>query len=230
MSIIEVRKMISINIYDRANDTQVDEELRTHHNQITQRINNFEETLDTYVLMNNITPTGYQNLQVIRDEVYNQTVRVKGEIVRQVIMQETYQAYTKVRNKRENGIGSLVTLCKKDDSHKVKDIIEDQFGHQLEKHAFDILAMIDAAADVRNAKFNVQIETVNSVSMGGTRVNATQYYAQMLRQGNLKAVIISYDMPNQSVTIRISVDGSILLYNQLSDNEILDLVEDLLNI
>lgn len=222
--------MISINIYDRIDDVLEDEEHTTFHNQITQRINNFDETLDTYILMNNITPTGYQNLQVIRDEVYNQTVRVRGEIVRQVIMQETYQAYIKVQNKRENGIGSLVTLCKKEDSHKVKDIIEDQFDRQLEKHTFDILAMIDAASDVRNAKFSVQIETVNSVSMGGTRVNATQYYAQMLRQGNLKAVIITYDMPSQSVTIRISTDGSILLYNQLSDHEILDLVEDLLNI
>jgi hypothetical protein len=52
----------------------------------------------------------------------------------------------------------------------------------------------------------------------------------MLNRGDLKAVIITYDMPNQSVTLRISTDGSILLYNQLGDNEILDLVEDLLNI
>jgi hypothetical protein len=230
VSTIEVTQLISINIYDRINDTLEDEELTTHHDRITQRINNFDEELDTYVLMNNVTPTGYQNLQVIRDEVYNQTVRVRGEVVRQVIMQETYQAYTKVRNKRENGVGSLVTLCKKEDSHKVKDIIEEQFDRILEKHTFDILSMIDAAADVRNAKFSVQIETVNSVSIGGTRVDATQYYAQMLRQGNLKAVIITYDMPSQSVTLRISVDGSILLYNQLSDNEILDLVEDLLNV
>ncbi|KIO62150.1 hypothetical protein B4065_3370 [Caldibacillus thermoamylovorans] len=220
----------SINIYDLVNSSIEDEELSTHHSEVTKHINGYDEKLETYILMNNITPTGYQNFQVIRDEVYNQTVRVKGEIVRQVIMQETYQAYLKVRNKRENGVGYLVTLCKKDDSHKVKSIIEDQFDKQLEKHTFDILKMIEVASDVRNAKFTVQIETVNSISMGGTRVNTTQYYAQLLRQGKLKAVIISYDLPSQSVTLRISVDGSILLYNQLSDNEILDLVEDLLNI
>lgn len=222
--------MISINIYDRLNDTRADEELTVFHNEQIELINGYDERLETYIMMNNLTPTGYQNLQVITDEVYNQTVRVKGEVVRQVIMQETYQAYIKVRNKRENGVGSLVTLCKKDDSHKVKEIIETNFGHQMEKHTFNILDIIGAAADVRNAKFNVQIETVNSVSMGGTRVNVTQYYDQMLRQGNLKAVIITYDLPSQSVTLRISTDGSILLYNQLSNNEILDLVENLLNI
>lgn len=220
----------SINIFDRINDTGEDENLEVFHDSVIQRINGFDEQLDTYILMNNITPTGYQNFQVITDEVYNQTVRVKGEIVRQVIMQEMYQAYLKVRNKRPNGIGSLVTLCKKDDAHKVKEIIEKKFGYELEKHTFDILRIIDSASDVRNAKFNVQIETVNSISMGGTRVNGTQYYSQLLRQGNLKAVILTYDLPSQSVTFRISTDGSILLYNQLSDNEVLDLVEDLLNI
>lgn len=230
MFIIEVSRLISINIYDRSNDTGADEELTVYHNEQTERINGFDEKLETYILMNNITPTGYQNIQVITDEVYNQTVRVKGEVVRQVIMQETYQAYIKVRNKRENGVGNLVTLCKKDDSHKVKEIIEVNFEHILEKHTFNILDIIESATDVRNAKFNVKIETVNSVSMGGTRVNGTQYYSQMLRQGDLKAVIITYDLPSQSVTLRISTDGSILLYNQLSNNEILDLVEDLLNI
>lgn len=66
--------------------------------------------------------------------------------------------------------------------------------------------------------------------MGGTRVHDTQYYSEMLRRGQLSAVIINYDMPQQAVTIRINVDGTVLLYNSLTDFEILDLVEDLLSI
>ncbi|MBN6185700.1 hypothetical protein JQN58_01715 [Aneurinibacillus sp. BA2021] len=220
--------MISINIYDLVKSEG--KELATFHHEEKEIINDFEEKLETYIMTNNVTPTGYQNFRVITDEVYNQTVRVKGEVVRQVIMQETYQAYYKQFNQREDGVGSLVTLCKKDDSYKVKEIVEKNFNMQFEQHSFDILKIIDAATDVRNARFSVKIETVNSVSMGGTRVHDTQYYAQMLRQGDLKAVIIAYDLPHQSVTLRISVEGSILLYSQLSDNEILDLVEDLLNI
>lgn len=222
--------MISINIYNRINDTSIEDEFETYHHSVQEIINGYEENIDTYIMMNNITPTGYQNFQVITDEVYNQTVRVRGEIVRQVIMQQTYQAYIKVRNKRENGVGSLVTLCRKEDSVKVKEIMERNFNLEFEKHTFDIVELINAATDVRNARFNVQIESVTSVSMGGTRVHSTQYYAQMLRRGDLRAVIITYDLPSQSVTLRVNTDGSILLYNHLSDHEILDLVEDLLSI
>lgn len=225
--------MISVNIYDLIkNDGQEDNKgkLNAFQNEKEEVINDFIEKLETYIIINNTTPSGYQNFRVVTDKVYDQTVRVKGEVVRQVIMQESYLAYYKQVNQRQDGIGALVTLCKKDDSYKVKDIIEKTHNMRFEQHSFDILKIIDQATDVRNAKFSVQIETVNSISMGGTRVSDTQYYAQMLRQGKLKAVIITFDMPCQSVTLRISVEGSILLYSQLSDNEILDLVEELLAI
>ncbi|MED3783181.1 hypothetical protein ABEP13_08130 [Geobacillus stearothermophilus] len=222
--------MISINVYDRVNDTGTDEELKTFSHSEERNVNDFMEKLETYILINSVSPTGYQNIQIITDEIYNQTVRVKGEVVHQIVKQELYQAYLKVKNKRANGVGSLVTLCRKDDSVKVKEILEKNFGHEYEQHKFDILKIIDAATDVRNARFNVKIETVNSISMKGTRVHDTQYYSEMLRKGQLTGVIISYDMPQQTVTFRINVDGSIFLFNQLSDFEILDLVEDLLNI
>ncbi len=222
--------MISINIYDKINDIQDDEELTTFSQEEEKVINDFVEKLETYIMINNITQTGYQNIQILNDEVYNQTVRVKGEVVHQVVKQDMYQAYIKVKNKRRNGVANLITLCRKENSVKVKDILERNFGSEYEQHKFDILKIIDAASDVRNARFNVSIETVNSVSMKGTRVHDTQYYAQMLRTGQLTGVIINYDMPQQSVTFRINIDGSILLYSQLSDIEILDLIEDLLNI
>jgi hypothetical protein len=222
--------MISINVYDKIQSSESVRELDTDHFETTRLINNFEEKLETWVMKNEISPTGYQNFRVITDEVYNQTVRVKGEVVDQVIKQELHQAYIKVNNDHRNGVGHLVTLCRKDDSFKVKEIFENRFNLSYEKHRFDVLAIIEAAADVRSARFDVQIETVNGVSMRGTSVHNTQYYAQMLRTGDLKGVIVNYDMPDTSVTFRISVDGSILLYNSLSEYEILDLVEDLLNI
>lgn len=225
--------MISINIYDlvRNNDkTEQSKELKAFHNEKKEIINEFEEKLETSITTNNKTNTGYQNFTVFFDKVYNQTVRVKGVVVRQVIMQEMYQAYFKQENQHEDGAGALVTLCRKDDANKVREVLEKNCNMKFEQHCFDILKIIEQATDVRNAKFSVQIETVNSISMGGTRVNDTQYYAQMLRQGKLKAVIITYDSVNQSVTLRISTEGSILLYSQLSDNEILDLIEELLDI
>ena len=230
MSNSGVINLISINIYNRVNDNGQDEELRVFNHTVEETVNEYVEVLETYILLNNISPTGYQNIQIINDEVFSQTVRVKGEVVNQVIKQDMYQAYLKIRNKRPEGVANLVTLCRKEHSVKVKSILEDNFGSQYEQHRFDILTIIDAAADVRNARFNVRIETVSSVSMRGTRVHDTQYYEQMLRTGQLTGVIISYDMPQQTVTFRINVDGSILLYSQLTDFEILDLIEDLLNI
>lgn len=224
--------MISINVYDllQDNDGQTVREIEAFEYNEDEIINDYQEQLQTYLIRNNLTTSGYRNFRIVTDKVYDQTVRVKGEVVRHVIMQETYQAYYKEENRRPDGIGALITLCRKEDSLKVKNILGTRCQMKLEPHSFDILRIIEQASDVRNARFNVQIETVTSVSMRGTRVNDTQYYARMLQQGNIRAVIITFDMPNQTVTFRISVEGTILLYSQLNDNEILDLVEDLLNI
>lgn len=222
--------MISINIFNNIKDDGNDEELNTFADKETKRINNFDEELETYMIINAISPTGYRNIQIINDEVYSQTVRVKGETVTEVIKREMFRAYIKEKNKRTDGVAHLITLCKKEDMNKVKNILEKHFEYEYIQHQFDILEIINAATDVRNARFNVRIETVNSVSIRGTRVHDTAYYAQMLRSGQLTGVIISYDMPNQTVTFRINIDGSIFLYNQLNDYEIIDLIEDLLNI
>jgi hypothetical protein len=222
--------LISINVYDKIRTTEEERPLGTQHFESTRIVNDFEENIETWIIQNEVSPTGYQNFRVITDEIYNQTVRVRGQVVDQVIKQELHQAYLKVQNDHRNGVGHLVTLCRKDDSFKVKEIFEQRFNFLYEKHRFNVLDIIEAAADVRSAKFNVQIETVNGISMKGTRVHNTQYYAQMLRTGELTGVIVNYDMPDRTVTFKISVDGSILLYNGLSEYEILELVEDLLNI
>lgn len=222
--------MISINVYDWKDSGQDAKELDTLHYETTKRVNGYDEILETWIMKNEVSPTGYQNFRIITDEVYSQTVRVKGEVVDEVIKQELHLAYVKVRNQRENGVGNLITLCKKADSFKVKEIFENRFDLRYEKHEFNVLDIIEASADVRNANFDVQIETVNGISMKGTSVHNTAYYEQMLRTGELKAVIVNYDMPEKTVTFRISVDGSILLYSGLGDYEILELVEDLLNL
>jgi hypothetical protein len=222
--------MQSINIYDLKNqEFNPENEVRAFENEEQQFINDFNEKLRTFLIENNVTPNCYKNFMVVTDKVYNQTVRVKGEVVRQVIMQESYQAYYR-ENAQSKPIGALVTLCKTEDAEKVKGILESQFNLQFDQHTFDILRIIQSASDVRKANFKVKIETVNSVSMGGTRVDCTEYYSRMLQQGNLRAVIITYDMPNQTVTLRISVEGNILLYNQIDNTEVLDLVEQLLAI
>lgn len=217
----------SIGIFD-VTQGEYEGELKTEQRESTRRINQFDEKIETYVIMNETSPTGYTNFRIINDEVYNQTVRVKGEVVDQVIRREVHEAYFK-KNPTDN-VGHLITLCRKDDSEKVKTKFEELYSLEFKRHQFNILNIIREATDVRSAKFDVKIETVSGITMKGTAVHNTQYYANMIASGELKAVIVNFDMPEQAVTFRISVDGSILLYNQLHDYQILDLVRDLLSI
>nr|DAL20331.1 MAG TPA_asm: Protein of unknown function (DUF2635) [Caudoviricetes sp.] len=224
--------MRSINIYDiLENRDEVQEgQLENYSMEQERLLNDYNEVLNTSLSLNGILPNGYRSFSVLTDKVYDMSVRVFGRQAHQVIQQELYQAFFKEQNRRENGIGALVTLCKQEDSISVKNILQEHFNMNFTKHNFDILRIIEEASDVRNAKFNVRIETVNSISMHGTRVNDTQYYARLLRNGDLRAVIVSFDTPSQSVTFRISVDGKILLYSELNESEILNLVEQLLDI
>lgn len=219
--------MISIGIFDISEGRQ-DADLREEHFEELKRINNFEEKLETYVFKNDTSPTGYTHFRIVNDEVYNQRVRVKGEVVDQVIRTESHEVYFNMQP--QDNVGHLITLCRKEDSEKVTALFERLYDLQFERHQFNILEIIRQATDVRSAKFDVQIETVNGVTMRGTRVHNTQYYGNMMNSGNLKAVIVTFDTPEQTVTFRISVDGSILLYNNLDDYKILELVRDLLNI
>lgn len=219
--------MISIGIYDIKEEIQ-EVDFREEHFEENKVVNNFEEKLETYVFKNDTSPTGYTHFRIVNDEVYNQRVRVKGEVVDQIIRQEMHEVYFNMRP--HDNQGHLVTLCRKDDSSKVTSLFEKLYDVSFERHQFNILEIIRQATDVRSAKFDVQIETVSGVTMKGTSVHNTRYYENMESSGDLKAVIVTFDTPEQSVTFRISVDGSILLYNNLDDYKVLELVRDLLNI
>ena len=66
--------------------------------------------------------------------------------------------------------------------------------------------------------------------MKGARVNGTRYYERLFAQGDLNAIVVAFDTPSQTVTFRICKEGKILLYSQLKDDEILNLMEQLLDI
>lgn len=218
--------MLSVNVYDLIKDPDIPHKNIENFNDVVREvINDYEEELKTMMEVEQIPFGKYRGFSIVTDKVYNQTVRVKGEVVRSVISSEIYRAYFK-----EENLGALVTLCKFDDAEKVKDILSEKFDMCFEQHTFDIMKIISEASDVRTAKFKVKIETVDSISMKGTRVNDTRYYERLFTQGNLNAVMVTFDTPSQSVTFRISKEGKILLYSQMNDNEILNLVEQLLDI
>ena len=211
--------MISINIFDFVDDSlELIDKLESFTDKKKQVINDFDEELMTSLSCDSVAIGKYTGITLSVDKVYNQTVRVKNQLVQSVIVQELYRAYY-----RNEPTGSLVTLCKSENAESVKEILSARFGMQFERHSFDLLKIIDEAVDVRNAKFKVQIETVESVSVQGTRVKDTRYYENLFNQGKLNAVIVTFDTPSQAVTFKIDREG-------MNDNDILNLVEQLLNI
>ena len=190
----------------------------------TQRVNNFDETLETWIFANETSPAGYKNYRIVTDEVFDFRARVKGELIDQVVKQETYQIYLHPEQRR------LVAICRKEDAHKAALIFENRFPMQLEKHRFNILGIIAESADVRGARFNVQIETVTGVSLKGSNIDGTQYYSSMLQAGQLTGVIVTYDHGDRTVNFRVSVDGTLLFYTPLTEYESLEFIEMLYGI
>lgn len=218
--------MLSINVYDLIQDSETPhKKIEKFDGVVREVVNGYEEELRTMLEVEQLPFGKYHGFSILTEKVYNQKVRVKGEWLNSIISSEIYRAYFK-----EENLGALVTLCKFDDAEKVKDILSEKFDMCFEQHTFDIMKIISEASDVRTAKFKVKIETVDSISMKGARVNDTRYYERLFAQGDLNAIVVAFDTPSQTVTFRISKEGKILLYSQLKDDEILNLVEQLLDI
>lgn len=218
----EVILIFSVSVFDVTprEEAQLNEIVReAQHFHEIRMVNNFDEDLETWIYANEKSPTGYQNYRIVTDEVLDFRARVKGEHIDQVIKQGIYEIYYHPSKRR------LVALCRKEDAFKATGIFETHFPMQLEKHKFNILGIIAESADVRGARFNVQIETVTGVSLKGSNIDGTQYYANMLQAGQLTGVIVTYDHGDRTVTLRVSVDGTLLFYTALSEYECLDFID-----
>lgn len=214
--------LFSVSVFDVSpvNQANLNEIVReAQHFREKKIVNNFEEQLDTWIHVNETTPTGYQNYRIVTDEVIDYRARVKGEIIDQVVKQGIYEIYYHPTQRR------LVALCRKEDAFKVVDIFESRFPMRLEKHRFNILSIIEESTDVRGARFEVQIETVTGVSLRGSNIHSTQYYANMLQNGQLTGVVVTYDYGDRTVTFRVSVDGTLLFFSNLSEYECLDFID-----
>lgn len=219
--------MISISVFD-IKDSIGGDPIRpirdAEHFSEQKVVNHFEEVLETWIYANETSPTGYMHYRIVTDEVLDFKARVKGDYIDQVVLRGTYEVYY------HPTLNRVVTLCRKQDAFKASGILEKKMNAQLEKHRFNIVGIIEESTDVRGARFDVEIETVRGVSLRGSNINGTEYYARMVRDGELKGVVVTYDHGERSVTLRVSVDGTLLVYSGLSDYEVLDFVDMLYRI
>jgi len=210
--------MNSISSFDIESKTDFQIE-NGHKFETVKTINGFDEVLETWIYTNETTQSGYRNYRVITDEVLDFKVRVRGEYVDQVIKREAYSTYYNPNNSR------LIAICNKHNAFEIAGIFENNFNIKAKKHKFNIPEIINQSSDVRGAKFEVQIETVTGVSLKGTQINSTHYYTNMINSGKLSGVIVTYDYGDRTVTFRVSVDGTLLFYSQLSDHDYLDFID-----
>lgn len=222
--------MQSINIFDLVNEPDnLPHKFESKAYEQEEEIDDSAELLNTRLLRNELQYKGYVSFSILADEIYRQPVRIGKTSFSYFVMKKIYNAYYK-ESISLPAYGALVTLCKNDEAERVRAFLSDEFNMSLEQHVFDILKIIEESTDVRKAKFKVKIETVESVSVGGTRVSDTKYYERLFTQGKLNAVIVTFDTPAKAVTFRIDKEGKIFLYTQLGDTEILDLVEQLIDL
>lgn len=218
----EVIRLFSVSVFDvrPLNEAQLNDIVKeAQHFREIKLVNNFEEQLDTWIYVNETSPSGYQNYRIVTDEVIDYRARVKGEIIDQVVKQGIYEIYYHPTKRR------LVALCRKEDAFKATGIFESRFPMQLKKHSFNILGIIEESTDVRGARFDVRIETVTGVTLKGSNIHGTQYYANMLQNGQLTGVIVTYDYGDRTVTFRVSVDGTLVFFSSLSEYECLDFID-----
>ncbi|WP_405173804.1 hypothetical protein [Paenibacillus sp. FSL H8-0260] len=214
--------MFSVSVFDVT--PQEEEKLGdilkdVQHFRETKRVNNYDEDLDTFIYALTTSSAGYKNYQIVTDEILDYRARVKGEMIDQVVKQGIYEIYYHPERRR------LIALCRKEDAFKATGIFELRFPMHLEKHQFNILGIIADSADVRGARFNVEIETVTGVSLKGSNIDGTQYYSSMLESGQLTGVIVTYDHGDRTITFRVSVDGTLLFYTGLAVGETLDFID-----
>lgn len=218
--------MIGISVFDLTSEIPIGTEPIDGNQLFTENVtvNDVEETLETSVFVNELTTSGYRNYRIVTDEIIDYRVRVLGRIVDQVIKQGLYEIFYHPVHRR------FVALCPKEPAFRISDIFVNRFGLQLRKHQFNIPEIINQSTDVRGAGFNVQIETIRGLTMRGSAVNSTAYYANMVTSGELTGVTVQMDFAGKTVTFRVSADGGLLVYSAMTDHEYLDFVDMLYTI
>ncbi|WP_083221908.1 hypothetical protein [Dehalobacter sp. TeCB1] len=110
-------------------------------------------------------------------------------------------------------------------------MFQQSFNLSYIKHAFNLDDIINNSSNVKGAKFkNLTIQTINGSSLNGNRVNLTDIYDLMFQNGDLATVAVTYPFGAGEVSFSISDAGSIVLFSNLSDNEYIALIEELMNL
>lgn len=190
----------------------------------TETLNGVEEELHTELYINeNIED--YVRCNLVVDEIKSIKARALGKDLNGVIVKNRYEAFY-----RESD-GNLVVYANKNAALIIKQIFNDKFDFDYKARTIVLEEVINSSNNVRKAQFkDVKIETLTGGMINGDQVHNTEIFGLMDDSGNLSTVGVVYPLFDKEVSFTISIYGSILLYTNLTYEECLELIKQLLEL
>lgn len=188
-----------------------------------ESVNEVEETLRTRVFVNEEVLGRYTHCRVVMDEIFDINGRAFNRDLSQVIVQNGYEVYI------DNTNGLLICLCSKKSAERIKIVFEQMLQSKYNNHIFDLNTIVYDCTNVKKAQFtNLTIQTLNSGMIKGNMVNDTEIFTEMLQNGELSNVVVTYPFGMQDISISVSSSGSLLLYTNLSDEDFVQFIHELI--
>lgn len=215
--------MQAISVYEVEPNLFIADDITLENRSIqeTKLLNGMDETFTTEVFINEQLAQ-YKKCSFALDEEFKLKARALGQDLNAVVVRNIYDGYFNTEN------GSLIVFANKVSADNIANFMSSQFNLNYSKKVFNLETIMEEASDVRKTQFkNVTIQTLSGSSLNGSRVNQTELYDLMNQNGDLSTIAVTYPINNMEVSFSVSVSGSIVLFSNIENNEVLALIEDL---
>lgn len=200
-----------------------DQGLKNVSRQTKVNVNNVDETLNFSLFVNEKIDK-FTRCRVRMDEVVPLKARVLNTDISEVIVNNAYEIFIN----EEDGI--LIILANRKSADSISEFIAAEFHQNYERKRFDLNSIISDSSNVKRVQFrNLLIETIHGSSLSGNRVTDTEMYDLMLNAGELSTIAVVYPYDNMEIKFSISDSGSIVLFSNIEEEEILSWVTSLLD-
>lgn len=200
------------------------ENLQEYTTEDTKEVNGVEENLTTQVFVNEVVLEKYIHCRVIVDEILDINGRAFNRELNQIIVQNKYDAYI------DNETGLLICLCGKKSSSRIKLVFEKMLNISYNGFHFDLNMIMYDSSNVKRTTFtNLSIQTLSTGIIKGNRVNDTELFAELVRNGDLSNIIVAYPFGAEDINVSVSTSGSMILYSDLTDDEYVQFLGELIS-
>lgn len=217
--------MQSITVFEVEKNCQDNIKLENQCLEEQQLVNGVQESIVSQLFINEVIANRFTNCRVVLDEIVDLQARALNQSLDQVIIQNSYEVYCNTDMTR------IICLADKKRSDRIKLLFESSFNVSCNKHIFDLNDIVNESSNVKKAQFtNLTIQTINGGMLNGNRVDQTELYDEMIQNGHLSTIAVTYPFGVDEISFSVSSSGSIVLFSSLPVVECLELVNELMNL